>query len=162
MNVNNENNNDLKNKYVNGKIYIIYSLISSKVYIGSTTNKIDRRLQLHISYYNGYKKGKYKYCNSTCDMFDDLDVNNCKIKLIKNYPCNSRKELEHEEGKFITSSKNCYNKYIAGRTQKEYRVINAVTIKKIYNCICGGKYTQSNKSAHFKTVRHLNYLKIEL
>ena len=162
MNVNNEINDDLNNKYRNGKIYIIYSLNSSKVYFGSTTYKIDRRLQLHISYYNGYKKGKYKYCNSTCDMFDDLDVNNCKIKLIKNYPCNSRKALELEEGKFIVSSKNCYNKNVAGRTKHEYANDNADKLKQKINCECGGKHTYANISIHLKSIKHQKYLKIDL
>ena len=176
MNVVNENNNDLNNKFKNGKIYIIYSLISSKVYFGSTTRTINKRFKEHISYYNGYKQGKNKYCNSTCDMFDDLDVNNCNIKLIKNYPCDSRKALEKEEGKFIVSSKNCYNKYVAGRTDKEYRAENAEknkqykktyrennenTLKQKINCECGGKYTYENKLRHFRTAKHFNYLKIE-
>ena len=181
MNVDNE-----INKYKNGKIYIIYSLISSKVSFGSTIQKFDRRFQHHICYYNGYKKGKYKYCNSTCDMFDELDFNNCKVKLIKNYPCNSKKALEIEEGNFIKSSKNCYNKYVAGRTQKEYREehaveskkyreehadkekkyikkykeINAVKLKQKINCLCGGKFTYESKSSHCKTTRHLKYLNI--
>ena len=51
-------NNDLNNKYQNGKIYIIYSLNSSKVYFGSTTHTIIERFKEHIYYYNQYKKGK--------------------------------------------------------------------------------------------------------
>jgi len=132
-------NNDLNNKYINGKIYIIYSLNSNKAYFGSTTRTINERLKEHIRYYNGYKKGKYKYCNSTCDMFDDLDVKNCKVKLIKNYPCGSKKDLEKEEGKFIVSSKNCYNKYVAGRTNKEYYNKYTDTIKQYKK-----KYYKSN------------------
>ena len=192
MNVNNEINNDLNNKFKNGKIYIIYSLISSKVYFGSTIRTINDRFKDHINYYNGYKKGKKKYCNSTCVMFDELDFNNCKVKLIKNYPCLSRKALELEEGKFIQSSKQCYNKNVAGRSiqeyykskveeikeqkkeyyksnvdtikeqQKKYKELNADKIKQKNNCICGGKYTKNNKTVHYKTVKHLNYLKIEL
>ena len=180
MNVDNEINNDLNNKHQNGKIYIIYSLISSKVYFGSTINKIDRRFKKHIYYYNGYKKGKYKCCYGICDMFDELDVNNCKIKLIKNYSCNSRKALELEEGKFIQSSKQCYNKNVAGRSKKEwnkkyradnveknkqykkiYRENNEKTLKQKINCECGGKYTFENKARHFRTLKHLDYLKIK-
>ena len=70
-------------------------------------------------------------------MFDDLDVKNCNIKLIKNYPCDSRKALEKEDGLFIQSSKQCYNKYVAGRTDKQYYIDNAEKIKeqkkKYYN-----------------------------
>ena len=52
-------------------------------------------------------------------MFDDFGVENCKIVWIKDYPCNSSKELEAEEGK-IQKENECVNKQVAGRTRDEY------------------------------------------
>jgi len=112
------------NKYQCGKIYMIYSNLSNKVYIGSTTGKVNRRFKNHTYYYNGYKRGINKYCRGICIMFDELGKENCKIITIKHYPCNNKKELEREEGYFIKTSKNCYNKNVAGRSMKEYREDN--------------------------------------
>lgn len=57
-------------------------------------------------------------------LFDEFGVENCKIELIKDYPCNGREELEREEGIHIKST-NCVNKVIAGRTSQECRRDNA-------------------------------------
>jgi hypothetical protein len=52
------------------------------------------------------------------------------IELIKLFPCDCKKELEKEEGKYIREYKNiCVNRRIAGRTQKEYREDNKKKIK---------------------------------
>jgi len=118
------------NKYQNGKIYMIYSNLSNKVYIGSTTGKVNRRFKNHTYYYNGYKRGINNHCRGICDMFDELGTENCKIITIKHYPCNNKKELEREEGYFIKTSKNCYNKNVAGRNLKEYTQDNKDKIKK--------------------------------
>jgi molecular chaperone DnaK (HSP70) len=114
----------VNNKYQNGKIYMIYSNLSNKVYIGSTTRKVERRFKNHTYYYDGYKRGINKYCSGICNMFDELGKENCKIITIKHYPCNNKKELEREEGYYIKTSKNCYNKNVAGRNLKEYREDN--------------------------------------
>lgn len=127
----------VNNKYQNGKIYMIYSNLSNKVYIGSTTGKVHRRFKNHTYYYDGYKRGINKSCRGICNMFDELGKENCKIITIKHYPCNNKKELEKEEGYFIKTSKNCYNKNVAGRTVKEYREDNKekekVRHKEYYN-----------------------------
>ena len=54
------------------------------------------------------------------DLFNEFGVENCKFYWIKDYPCNSKKELEAEEGK-IQKENQCVNKYIAGRTLQLYR-----------------------------------------
>jgi hypothetical protein len=47
---------------------------------------------------------------------------------------------------------------------KEYRETNKEKIKqnsnKKYDCECGGKYTQTNKSQHFKSQKHLSKIPI--
>ena len=42
---------------------------------------------------------------------------------------------------------------------KEYREENIEKIHAKTNCPCGGLYTHANKSLHFKTIKHQNYLK---
>lgn len=46
-------------------------------------------------------------------------MDNCKIEWIKNFPCNSKKELEREEGQHQRENQ-CVNKLIAGRTNEEW------------------------------------------
>ena len=151
----------VNNKYQNGKIYMIYSNLSNKVYIGSTTGKVNRRLKNHTYYYNGYKRGINKYCRGICNMFNELGKENCKIITIKHYPCNNRKELEREEGYFIKTSKNCYNKNLAGRNQKEYRKDNKEKEKRknkeyYYNNIEKIKQYRENNKERSKQYREDN------
>src|SRR6056300_719906 len=101
--------------YSTGKIYKIISSTSNYVYIGSTTNTLSTRFSIHKSQ---YKLGKNKGLNI---MFDNNNIDNCYIELIKNYPCSCRNELEREEGIEIrkinndTSTKEiCLNYNIAG------------------------------------------------
>ena len=107
--------------YSTGKIYKIISSTSNYVYIGSTTNTLSTRFSIHKS---KYKLGKVKALNI---MFDNNNIDNCYIELIKNYPCSCRNELEREEGIELrkinndTSTKEiCLNYNIPGRTKKEY------------------------------------------
>ena len=51
--------------------------------------------------------------------FDEFDVENRKIVLIEEYPCQNRKQPEKKEGEYNENDKNCLSKCIAGRTRKE-------------------------------------------
>ena len=48
--------------------------------------------------------------------FDEFDVENRKIVLIEEYPCQNRKQLEKKEGEYNENDKNGLNRCIAGRT----------------------------------------------
>ena len=107
------------NRYSKGKIYKVVDVSYTKMYIGSTIESSSKRMERHRS--------KYKdYLNGTGDntrvywLFDEFGVENCKIELIENYPCNSREEREAQEGKHQQKN-NCINKVIAGRTRKQHR-----------------------------------------
>ena len=52
-------------------------------------------------------------------LFDEFDVENRKIVLIEEYPCQNRKQPEKKEGEYNENDKNCLSKCIAGRTRKE-------------------------------------------
>jgi hypothetical protein len=41
--------------------------------------------------------------------------------------------------------------------QRQYYQVNEQKIKEKHNCLCGGKYTYSSKTRHFKTAKHITY-----
>eukprot|EP00438_Fugacium_kawagutii_P017839 Skav201728 [mRNA] locus=scaffold311:672189:672737:- [translate_table: standard] len=73
---------------------------------------------------------KYKQHSSGKDegrtankLFDEFGLENCKIELVEEYPCNSLMELRRREG-FHIQNHDCVNTRIAGRTDQEYREQN--------------------------------------
>lgn len=110
--------------YANGKIYkIVSDDLPNMCYIGSTTQILSKRLGKHKSDYKQYLKGNGNNMSS----YELIKTGNAIIYLIQDCPCASRNELERIEGEFIreyrfdpTREMVC-NRYIAGRTPKEYR-----------------------------------------
>ena len=133
--------------YQKGKIYKIVDLGTDECYIGSTCEStLARRLADHVSKYKRYKEGKarnFKYITS----FDILENDNYDIQLIENFPCESRDELHAREGHWIKKI-DCVNKFIAGRTKKEYYNNNKETIiqkSKRYHVANKEKRTEQQK-----------------
>jgi hypothetical protein len=102
-------------KYSQGKIYKLTSSHTDKVYIGSTTKSLNDRFSAHKCHYKRWLKSQMDKITS----YDLLQYTDVKIELIKEFPCETRTELEKEEGKLILEN-NCVNRYVAGRTKKEY------------------------------------------
>ena len=125
----------MENKYHRGKIYKIVSSHTDKVYIGSTVQTLAKRMGGHRAMYKMYLEGK---CNK-CTSVDILCFDDAKIYLIEDFKCESKNELEKRERHYIESME-CCNKYIPGRTLKEYRKDNKDKIKE-YNI----KYFKKNK-----------------
>jgi len=50
------------------------------------------------------------------------------------------------------------NKEHIKEQKKQYREHNKEHINQKHNCACGGKYTSSHKSHHFKTKKHQDYI----
>lgn len=90
--------------YQNGKIYKIISDNTVQIYIGSTVQKLCRRLAKH--------KSDHK-CGNCIKSKIIIDQGNYKIILIENYPCNNREELLQREQHHIDQNKdicvNCCN-----------------------------------------------------
>lgn len=132
----------MDNKYQNGKIYKISSCHLKECYIGSTIKSLNNRFSQHKSDYNRLKEGKGHFTSS----FEIVCFPDAIISLLHNFPCNSKKELEREEGRVQLNHKNTddleniVNKDIAGRTRKEYRVDNKESIKEIQK-----EYRENNK-----------------
>ena len=144
-------------KYSQGKIYKLTSSQTDKVYIGSTYRSLSERFSGHKTHYKCWLTSQVKKITS-CDLLQYTDV---KIELIKEFPCETKKELEKEEGKLIVEN-NCVNKHVAGRTRKETtRISRNKNKEKIYEkftCECGGNYIYANKSRHFKNKKHLKFV----
>jgi hypothetical protein len=80
--------------YQNAKIYCIRSFKTDDIYIGSTTQPLCKRMVEHRLKYKGWLKGTKKNCTS----FEIMKYGDAYIELIKKHPCNSREELNKEEG----------------------------------------------------------------
>ena len=159
--------------YQNGKIYQITDIAYTKCYIGSTTQSLAKRLSKHKTDYKVWKDNNKRHKTTSYDLFEEFGIENCKIELIEDYPCNSKNELERKEGEIIKNTA-CVNRYIPGRTDKQYYIDNIEKIKqyrldnkdkiKQYNnkeniCICGGKYTTVHKSQHINSYKHQSFIK---
>ena len=92
--------------YSQAKIYKIECNMTNEVYYGSTTQSLGMRLAIH------------KY-SKQCRAIDIIDRGNFNMKVLEEYPCNSKKELETRERWYIENNQ-CINKIIPTRTRKEY------------------------------------------
>jgi hypothetical protein len=118
--------------YQNGKIYRIWSLLTDKIYIGSTADTLSNRFCSHKKSYKRWKNGK-KELTSSFTLFEAVGIDNCKIDLEHNFPCNSKRELNREEGRVQRLHKHILiNKCIAGRTDKEYHQDHKEESKQYY------------------------------
>ena len=170
--------------YQNGKIYAIRSPSTDKVYIGSTCDSSANRICGHRKDYRRFKAGKFNNVSS----FQLLEFKDEYIELVEACVCNNKDELTRREGEVIRATGNSVNKKVEGRTnqqyyqdnkveiiaqRKEYNQANAVAIaahQKVYhrenaahlnqkhNCLCGGRYTTTNRLVHLRTSRHTQYL----
>ena len=116
--------------YNNGKIYMIYpncEYDEGDVYYGSTTQTLAQRMTKH--------RGKIQIK----PLEDKYGLENLKIELVCECKCETREQLNREEGKYIRENK-CVNKCIAGRTQIEYRDDNKDKLLKQ-----GREYKKNNK-----------------
>lgn len=108
-------------------------------YIGHTTKKyLCQRWATHKGQYNYWKKTGVGYCYSFI-LFEKYGIDNCRISLIENYPCNSHDEASAREGNFIRTME-CCNKRIEGRTYQEWFIDNKDKVKEYKK-----EYRQENK-----------------
>ena len=147
--------------YQQSKIYKLVCSETNKIYIGSTTQKLNRRRSNHIR-----QKNK---CSS-------VSLINPTIHLLEDYPCNTKRELEEKERYFIDNN-DCVNKTIPTRTMKEWKESNKDKIsihnktyklknkskldeynKTLIPCSCGLKIQRQNMIPHLKTKKHLKRL----
>ena len=90
--------------YNKSKIYMIYSTDSSVLlpYYGSTTLSLNRRLSDHKAHFKRWKQCKMHNCSSF--MLLEQGFDKVAIKLVEDFPCNSKQELEIREAHYIKNS----------------------------------------------------------
>ena len=167
---------------------MITDIAYTKFYYGSTYENLQKRFWRHKHIYKDYLQGKNSYIHSICLLFDEFGVDNCKIELVELYPTTSKIELLQREGHYIKNN-DCINKVVAGRTSAEYYQDNKEqcvkwnkdwhsknrekanqrkrenykknidTLTSTIHCDCGSQFQYQNKSHHYKTKKHQNYIK---
>lgn len=158
-----------------GKIYKIIHSQSNICYVGSTFNSLKGRFAQHkADYKRNHNISIYKY-------FEQHGIDNFKMILIKEYEVIDRRHLEVYEQLWINKLrcinkapviefllKECRkqtlkkyyenNKEKEANRQREFIKKNKERYSATTECECGGHYTYKNKSAHFKSKKHLVYL----
>jgi hypothetical protein len=104
-----------------GRIYKIICDDTNECYIGSTTQTLTQRLQGHRS--------EYKSDKVTTSSAQIIARGNFHIELIEEMVCDTIPELHKREG-YWQKRTTCINKYIAGRSSKEYYQDNKEEIRK--------------------------------
>ena len=103
--------------YKNGKIYKIVNDVNEKIYIGSTTQPLHKRMHSHRTAI------KTKTSNLHSAM-KELGVEHFQIILIEDFPCASKRELE----------------------AREYAVLDTFDKAACYNSIWNGKYDETARA----------------
>lgn len=130
-----------------------------KVYIGSTSNKLNKRISQHLRAYRLYSNNKSdKYITS----FEIIKHNWFEFEVLETV--NDINDLTSRERYYINKFKNdeeyiCVNKRIEKRTPQEYHLDNWDEINRKKNIWfrcdeCDGCFTHTNKSHHIKTKKH--------
>jgi hypothetical protein len=141
------------NKYNNSKIYKIVSASSDKIYIGSTTQSLQARLQNHIKDYKQYLVGKQHYITS----YAIISLGDYSIQLISNHVLENKAQLFLLEGEQIRLYRDvCVNSDIPGRTKKEYYEDN-----KEHLLNKGVQYYLDNKETIKEKVKQYNLINKE-
>ena len=108
----------LNNKYASSKIYKVVDNAYTMCYYGSTTQPLSRRMGKHRMHYKLFGEGNFSRL-TVFDIFDAHGVDNCKIELVEECPCESKEQLNQREG-FHVRNNVCVNKNISGRTLAEW------------------------------------------
>ena len=107
---------EIDERYKRGMIYTIRNIKDdTMIYVGSSINNLSKRFDNHKRCCKVGKSGISLYSHIV-----DNDWSGWYIELYEMYPCNNKKELNRREGEVIREI-GTINKYIAGRTHKEWR-----------------------------------------
>ena len=102
-----------------GRIYKITSPNTDKVYVGSTTGTLHKRMIKHKSEYTQFINGVGRLDHIRS--FDVIEHGDAQMTLIYEGIFNTKAELFRLEGETMQSIENCCNKMLMGRTRREYR-----------------------------------------
>ena len=152
-----------------GYVYAIRSLSDpTLVYYGSTKEQLSRRMAEHRARHRSFLAGKYHFVTS----FRVLEAGDAYIELVEIVEYEEKAQLHAVEGKWIREHQ-CVNKFVAGRSNQQYRADNAVKLsamKAMYDvahaehrnakqtCDCGGKFAYKHKAVHLRTRIHCAWI----
>jgi hypothetical protein len=108
--------------YANSKLYKIVSEEDIPDYIGSTTQALSDRLTQHVYKYKKFGMGPGGYSSKHL-----IATGRYHIVWIEDFPCERKEQLTSRERYYI-ESRVCVNKYLPGRTRKEWAHDNAPMI----------------------------------
>ena len=131
--------------YQLSKIYKLVSNHTDQIYIGSTCQSLAKRKGGHIANFKSFLKGNRGLTTS----FKLIELGDIDIVLIEECPCDNKDQL-HARERFHIESNDCVNKFIPGRSKKEYEEANKEKIK---------EYEEANKEKikeRKKVYRELN------
>ena len=123
--------------YKNGKIYKIVNDINNKFYLGSTA-------QLYLSTRMTTHRQKHSKCMSKNI---GVDIKECSIILIENYPCKDRQELLRKEREYFDKYKKECKEVVLNKNKPIYYEGELKELRK--------EYRDSNKE-HIKEYRDSN------
>jgi hypothetical protein len=108
--------------YQNGKIYKIVANTNEeyKPYVGSSVQQLSNRMSAHRADYIFWKnlQIKNKKVCASYELFERFGIENCKIILVEDYPCNNYEQLIARERYWYDNIENC-NKIRPCRTEEE-------------------------------------------
>jgi len=140
-----------------GFIYSIRSFKTDKIYIGSTFQRLSKRLYCHRCNYKYYTQGKKQpYCSS----IEILKHGDEYIELIKEVQVRNRLELNKYEGIEQRNNINILvNKKIENRTPEENKQVKKNNSQRTIECeICNNIVQKKGLSKHKKTKKHIKNL----
>ena len=116
--------------YALSKVYVIRNTVNPKMYIGSTTCTLSKRMVQHRS---DAKTARPGYDFPLYVAMRELGIDKFYIELLADFPCERKEQLNAEEGRRIreldTLATNGYNARIAGRSIEQYHADHAEATK---------------------------------
>lgn len=150
--------------WLRGKIYKISCVndpLESSVYIGSTAQSLKDRFRGHRTDYHDWKRCKLfgiintKYCAS----FVLLNKGRCSIRLLEDYPCETRKQLLIREQYYIDLYADTRVNIGTAYASPEKIAINKkamlAKLRQKIVCICGATISIGSRPSHLKSLKHI-------
>ena len=106
----------MKGDYANSRIYRIVCNVTGKQYYGSTTQSLAKRLGTHKGDFNRWRQGKRGFITS----FEIIENGDYDIVLVEELPDVKNVEQLRARERYHIEANECVNKFIPGRTTKEY------------------------------------------
>jgi len=91
-------------------IYILYSPHMTKVYVGSTKDTLEVRLQLHEAHHAAYLLDRP--LSAYCSSYEILEASDYSIELLEEFSCTKYDEIKKIKEAYHIGKYNCINIYL--------------------------------------------------